>query len=130
MGNMPIRIGKISSVDKKTGMVSVLYEDRENEVTGMLPYFNYGDEYKPPKIGQMVLVAHISNGNVRAVVIGSYYNEANPPKVPEADWYKSIFGTEAFMRYDEATKTLRIKAENIVLETADNNVRVNDLYIR
>lgn len=127
MQNTPIRVGKVSSVNKRTGMVSVLYEDKEDEVTGMLPYFSLGDEYKPPEIGDMVLVAHISNGNVRGVVIGRYFNEANMPEDAEAYWFKSIERGESFMRYDKESKTLRIKAENIILETGDKEIVVSDL---
>ena len=32
-----VRIGNVSDVDLKTGMVSVVYNDRENETTGYLP---------------------------------------------------------------------------------------------
>lgn len=127
LDNKSIRIGRVSSIDRETGMVSVLYEDKEDEVTGMLPYFAAGDEFKPPEIGQMVLVAHISNGNVRGVVIGQYYNEANLPENTEADWYKEICKGESFMRYDKDTKTLRIRASNIVLETENSRINVSDL---
>ena len=61
------RIGTVSSVDAATGMVSVVYEDRDGEVTELLPYATFNDEYKLPQIGAKVVVLHLSNGGEMVV---------------------------------------------------------------
>ena len=40
-----IRIGRISSINKETGMVRVVYKDK-NSTTSELPVFNFSGEYK------------------------------------------------------------------------------------
>ena len=54
------RIGTVSSVDSETGMVSVLYEDRDGEVTELLPYATFNDEYKLPQLGAKVEIGRAS----------------------------------------------------------------------
>ena len=74
-----IRIGQVSSINYKSGMIKVLYNDYNNSVTKDIPYLSFNDEYKMPAIGQYVLVVHLSNGNEAGIVLGTYWNEANKP---------------------------------------------------
>ena len=74
------RIGTVSSFDKKTGMASVLYSDRDGDVTQMLPFATFNGEYKVPETGSKVLVVHLSNGSEIGIILGTYWNEATLQK--------------------------------------------------
>lgn len=121
-----IRIGTVSAVDKDTGMVSVVYQDQDDGTTGYLPYFSPGDEYKPPAVNDMVLVAHLSNGTTRGIVIGKFWNKANKPPVPDTGWYKKL-SEKSSMRYEKESDTLYITAPKIVLECGGKVINVTDL---
>lgn len=112
-----IRIGKVSSVDSATGMVEVTYEDRDS-VTDMFPYLSLNGEYKPPDIGSNVLVAHLSNGSCAGIVVGTYWNESNRPQETGKIYRKDISKNpgEAYIRYDEESGELVIKAKKVTLE--------------
>lgn len=81
MAEKNIRIGRVSSIDYGSGMISVTYPDLDDSVTDDLPVFSMGDEYKMPPVGAEVLVLHLSNGCAAGVVMGRYWNEANKPSV-------------------------------------------------
>ena len=65
------RIGTVSSVDPETGMVSVIFEDRDGEVTELLPYATFNEEYKLPQLGAKVVVMHLSNGGEMGIILGT-----------------------------------------------------------
>jgi phage baseplate assembly protein gpV len=121
-----IRIGNVSAVDRSTGMVSVVYQDQDGGTTGFLPYFSCGDEFKPPAVDDMVLVAHLSNGATRGIVIGRFWNKSNVPPDSEADWYKKLSDI-AFMKYVSESDTIHIKASNVVFELDGKIVDLKDL---
>ena len=74
-----IRIGKVSSVNSATGMVSVTYPDLDDSVTAEFSLFAPTGEYSAPPIGSDVLVLHLSNGQSEGIVMGRFWNEDNPP---------------------------------------------------
>lgn len=115
--NDGLRIGKVSAVDTSTGMVKVYYPDR-GSVTGWLPYVNYGKEYNLPAIDTGVLVGHLTTGGCDAVVIGTYWNKANTPTETGNVYYKQIskMPGDAYIKYNEETGELTIKAKTITLE--------------
>lgn len=67
MANSEIRIGRVSSINYETGMARVTYRDKDETVTTEFPMLNFNDEYRMPKVGQDVMVAHLSNGSSRGV---------------------------------------------------------------
>ena len=110
----PIRIGKIGTVNEKTGMVSVVYTDRGGETTDEMPMLCPGGIWKKPEIGTMVLVNAMSNGGDLAIVVGPYSNEFNSP-IDGASW-NCLFGSDKdknFISYDEKTETLTVNCKNI-----------------
>lgn len=111
------RIGTISSVDAETGMVSVIYEDRDGEVTELLPYATFNDEYKLPQPGAKVVVLHLSNGGEMGIVLGTYWNQYNTAGNP--GMYHKDLGGGAYFEYDAGT--LSIVAEHIRLVSADDD---------
>lgn len=77
-----IRIGKISKIDLTNGMAAVVYEDKEDATTGMLPIMKplSTGAFVPPSIGDFVVVGHLNNGTTRGVILGTYYNGENKPE--------------------------------------------------
>ena len=121
-----IRIGNVSAVDPKTGMVAVTYEDNDDDTTGFMPFFAAGDEYKKPDVGEMVLVAHLSSGTTKGIVIGKIWNKANVPEKRNG-WHKKI-ADDAFMSYTD--KELHIRAPDIVLECDEGTFRLGSFLRR
>lgn len=109
------RIGTVSSVDKSTGMISVIYEDR-GETTGDLPFASFNDEYKPPKIGTKVIILQSSEGGI---ALGGFWNEENPGPDFSGTYHKKI-GKNAYIEYNDGTLT--IAADQIQFKTANKNI--------
>lgn len=98
-----LRIGKVSSIDYDHGMIRVVYTDRDGAVTKPLPVLTFNDEYKMPKVGQYVLVGHLSNGTEAAYVMGTFWNAANEPGRSGKGVYRKEFAHktgEAYIDYD------------------------------
>lgn len=95
-----IRQGKVSAIDYKAGMVQVVYHDKDDAVTKMIPLISA--EYKMPEIGDLVLVVHLSNGTEAGVVLGRPWSGKNPPPESGAGLYRKDLGRqagEAVIRY-------------------------------
>lgn len=110
MAEKNIRIGRVSSIDYGSGMISVTYPDLDDSVTDDLPVFSMGDEYKMPPVGAEVLVLHLSNGCAAGVVMGRYWNEANKPSVSGKGVFRKELGEkkgEAYIQYKGGNMTLK-----------------------
>lgn len=103
---MELRIGKVSTVNYKTGMVSVIYEEENNAVTAKMPCLSFNGEYKMPKADDYVAVAYLSNGSSIGLILGSFWNEKNRPKHPGKGVYHKEFAPNAYIHYDKDTLTL------------------------
>lgn len=117
------RIGKVSSVNYESGMVQVLYSDKDNAVTTNLPYANFGNEYNMPKVGEQVLVAHLSNGTSRGVVIGSMWNKKNIPQESGEKLYRkelSKIPGAAYIRFDDNDGEYLIRAPAILMHSVNH----------
>lgn len=113
MADKNIRLGKVSSVDYKNGMISVTYPDLDDNTTDKLPVFSMCDEYKIPPIGAEVLVLHLSNGCTAGVVMGRYWNQGNKPAVSGKNVFRKELGQaqgEAYVQY--MNKNITIKDGN------------------
>ena len=122
-----IRIGKVSKVDYKNGQVSVLYEDLDGEVTDLLPYSAFNNEYHMPAVEDWVLVVHLRNGVAAGVVLGTYWGEENKPPVHGKDLYRKDYSNKAgkaYTQYDPSSGQLTIKADKIVFQTSAGNISV------
>ena len=110
MAEKIVRIGKVSSIDYKNGMISVTYPDLDDSVTDDLPVFSMTDEYKMPEVGAEVLVLHLSNGCSAGVVMGRYWNESNRPPVSGKNTFRKELGSsygEAYIQYKDGNMTLK-----------------------
>ena len=120
--NDVIRIGKVSRVDYEKGMVSVYYEDRTAMVTSIMPVLSNG-RYKMPKIGESILVAHLSNGTNAAVVLGTVFNDANVPKMSGQNVYYEEMSDSTMISSDGIDITLKAAAGSINVSTLLNLIK-------
>ena len=114
--NSEIRIGKVSSIDYDYGMARITYPDKDDSVTVNLATANFNDEYRMPEPGQDVIVAHLSNGSSRAVMLGTVWNKKNLPTEGGRDIYRKEFSREknaAYARYSDETGEYLLKAPNV-----------------
>lgn len=119
-----IRIGTVGTVNYQKAMVSVVYTDMNDLATAELPYFSFTGEYKMPKVGEQVLVLHLSNGESFGVVLGGFYTEEDLPK----ETGEGLF-------YKQLTDSINIKAKGDTLELGGVDIkalerRVTDLEAR
>ncbi len=125
-----IRIGQVSSIDYANGMIKVLYSDRDGTVSKFLPYLSLNGEYKMPDIGQYVLVAHLSNGSEAGIVLGSYWNKNHKSTVSGKGVYrKELSNTKnmAYIQYDDESRSLVIKADNIQFLSEKGNITLEQI---
>jgi len=114
-----IRVGKVSSIDYDKGTVRVLLEDKNNIVTGNLPYLSF--EYEMPEVGESVLCLFLGNGTSRGVCLGRYFYLQDLPAQSGKDIYFKQFLREASLKYDRGSKTLTIDGKtNVVINGAEN----------
>lgn len=113
-----IRIGTVGTVNYQKAMVSVVYTDMNDLATAELPYFSFTGEYKMPKVGEQVLVLHLSNGESFGVVLGGFYSEEDLPK----ETGEGLF-------YKQLTDSIAIKAQGDTLELAGVNIKALELRL-
>lgn len=123
-----IRVGKVSSIDYAAGMVRVVYHDKDDDVTRMIPLLS--SEYHMPAVGDQVLVLHLSNGTEAGVVLGRYWNGRNTPPEGGEHLFRKDLGRipgQAMFRYDGDTLSIQCIG-NIRIE-AGGTVTINGAVI-
>ena len=83
------RTGRVSAIDYEAGTYEVTYFDRGKSVTRQINAMSNG-EYKMPCVGQVVSVAHNSNGTAAGTTTGTVWNKTNKP----AEGYKGLYRKE------------------------------------
>jgi len=125
MADSEIRIGKVSAVDYEAGMLRTTYRDKDGSVTMEFPVANFNDEYRMPKVGESVIVAHLSNGSSRGVVLGTVWNQKNLPKESGEHLYRKDLSRKkdaAYVRYDDGKGEYLVKAANLHLNGVNETV--------
>lgn len=120
-----IRIGRISAINYENGMASVTYQDKDNSVTAECPIVTNNDEYMMPQIGQDVIVAHLSNGSSRGVILGTVWNKRHFPQESGEKIYRKDLSREkdaAYIRYSDDTGEYLIKVANLHLNGVNKTV--------
>lgn len=118
MANSEIRVGRVSSVNYEKGMIRVTYRDKDDSVTGEFPMLTNNDEYRMPKVGQDVLVAHLSNGSSRGAIIGTLWNRKYSPYEAGENLYRKELSRKkdaAYIRYSDETGEYLIKVASLHL---------------
>lgn len=99
------RTGRVSAVDYESGTFEVVYTDRGRSVTRKINAVSNG-EYRMPRVGQIVSVAHLSNGTAAGVSVGTVWNKTNRPVEGYRGLWRKEYGEtpgRAYDRYDENT---------------------------
>lgn len=113
MADRIFRVGRVSSIDYETGMISVTYPDLDGATTSQLSMLTCGDEYKMPNVGDNVCVAHLSSDQSRGVVLGTYWDKGHSSRSTGAGRFRKEYAStpgEAYIEYDPSSKTLSIRA--------------------
>lgn len=125
MANSEVRKGKVSSVNYESGMVRVTYKDKDESVTSEFPFMTNNNEYRMPQIGQDVIVAHLSNGSSRGVVIGTIWNQKYAPIETGKELYRKDLSRKkdaAYIRYSDDTGEYLVKAAKLHLNGVDETL--------
>lgn len=122
MAERTVRIGKVSKINYEKGMIRVTYPDLDDSVTAEFPVFSFTDEYKMPKIGQEVLVLHLSNGQSAGILMGKYWNKKNIP--PDYGQGKNVFNKEIDEEFGKVRITYKDKTLTLYDEAGDVNMEI------
>ena len=129
------RIGKISSINYQKGTARITYEDKSDSTTAMFSFLAW--QYWMPKVGDQVLVAHLSNGSCSAVILGPVWHDGHRPPEGFEGLYRKDYNHQAglaFERYDakekayseEVTGTITIKpSESWTLQVGSCTITAN-----
>lgn len=124
-----LRIGKLSKIDYPKGTANVTYEDLNDSTTAMFSFLAW--QYWMPKVGDQVLVAHLSNGTCAAVILGPVWHDGHRP--PEG--YEELYGKDYNRKYWDAYQRYDHKAQEYleyitgtydIKTTKDFTLNVND----
>lgn len=129
MGN-EIRLGKVSAVDHPAGMVRVVYHEKDDDVTRMIPILStvFSGVYSMPEVGDQVLVLHLSNGTEAGVVLGRPWSgKTKPPEGAEKLYRLDMDRAPgvAMVRYDGQTRDLTIHCNGPINITTDDAISVS-----
>lgn len=84
-----VKIGKVSSIDEKNGMVKILYTDQGEKVSANWFPFLANGEYRMPKEGEMVITIH-PGGTEKGICIGTVWNKGNIPGLTKEQFKKGM----------------------------------------
>jgi len=96
-----LRIGKISSFDYPKGTAKITYEDKNDSTTAFFSFLAW--QYWMPKVGDQVIVAHLSNGTCAATILGPVWHDGHRPPEGYEGLYRKDYSNEfwqAYERYD------------------------------
>lgn len=125
LANSEIRIGKVSSINYEKGMMRITYPDKDDSVTMEFATLNYNDEYRMPKVGEHVAVAHLSNGSSRGIILGGVWNQENLPKESGKTLFRKDLSRgkdAAYIRYDDSSGEYLVKVANLHLNGVNKTV--------
>ncbi|MCD7857726.1 MAG: hypothetical protein LUG55_08030 [Clostridiales bacterium] len=120
-----IRIGKVSSINYANGTARVTYEDKGSSTSAEFAFLAW--EYWMPKIGDQVLVAHLSNGTSSAIILGPVWNSSNRPYTGGSGIYRKEMSNtknKAVITYSDTTGILRLRAGHLTFEAYSDGVEL------
>lgn len=128
------RLGKVSAIDYPAGMVQVVYHEKDDEVTRMIPILStvFSGVYSMPEVGDQILVLHLSNGGEAGVVLGRPWSQkTKPPEGAEKLYRLDMDRTPgaAMIRYDGKAKTMTIHCDGSINITAGGAITINGATI-
>lgn len=113
-----VKVGKVTAIFQEKGTVQIDFEDKDDCVVEY-PLLSW--DYNMPKEEDPVWCICLGNGLESGLCLGRAYDaETNPPPVVNKNIYhKPLINNEnAFFQYDDNTKTMTLKAANIIFDCA------------
>ena len=117
-----IRNGNVCAVDPETMSVKVEFSEKDCLPSPFLPVLCQGAGgnkcYWLPDIGDQVVGLYEANDKnaSRGWVLGTYFTEAHPPQVADAEIRRLDFGDGSFMEFNRSNGSLTIQCTgNIVI---------------
>lgn len=125
--NDAIRVGRISSIDYKSGCADVCFKGEEDVIYSDLPFLAF--EYKMPKVNDLVLVVAQKYAQKKSgFILGPYFNDENKPEVDGKDYFFKRFSDTAYIKYDADKGELEITAGKVVIKNLKTeNVETQNL---
>lgn len=119
-----IRIGRISSVNYAKGTARVVYSDKNNATTPMLPILSY--EYNMPEIDDLVLVLNTSNGKGEAVIIGSFWGQKLPDESGKGLYKKNLCKSgDAYLKC--AGNNITMKGGSVTFQGSTGSITLDEI---
>lgn len=123
-----VAVGTVTAIFDEKGTVQITFEDKD-ECVVEYPLLSW--EYNMPKVQDPVWCLRLGNGPESGLCLGKAYDlKRNPPPVTNKNIYhKPLVDDEnAFMEYNDDTKTMILKAENIIFSclTAKSTGELSD----
>ncbi|MER2169040.1 MAG: hypothetical protein ABS938_00235 [Psychrobacillus psychrodurans] len=112
-----IRVGEVDGVNEQEGTVRVTFPDRDDIVAEDLALFS--SEQWFPQINESVVCLFLPNGSQQGFCLGPYFNDENPPPIPNKNKYVKKFIDGLTLEYDIQNKQLTISAENAITINSD-----------
>lgn len=122
-----LRIGKVSSINYKSGTARVTYEDKDNSTTAEMSFLAW--EYWMPQIGDQVLVAHLSSGTCAGVIVGPVWHNGHRPFEGFDGLYRKEYANEdgvASERYDAKGKSYTLSITGGIEIAATEDLTISD----
>jgi len=133
--NNIIRVGKVSSVDGKTGTARVAFPDKDNMVSYDLPVIVHqtlkNKDYIMPDVGEQVVCVFLPSSIQQGFIIGSIYSQKDKPAVSDPDKRRIDFADGSWVEYDRKEKVLNINAvESLNVFAKELSVKAKNITIR
>lgn len=123
MAENTLRIGKVSSINYPDGTARITYEDKSGSTTAEMAFLAW--EYWMPKVGDQVLVAHLSNGTCAGFILGPVWHGNWRP----IEGFDGLFRKEFANRPGQATERYDAKANyyNLTI-TGEMEINASEKY--
>ncbi|WP_313891117.1 hypothetical protein [Psychrobacillus sp.] len=112
-----IRVGIVDGLNVQKGTIRVTFPDLDDTVLDDIALLSFEQSF--PSVGESVVCIFLSNGTEEGYCIGPYFNDENPPPIPDENKYVKQFKDGLVFEYDLKLKKLTISAENDITIHSD-----------
>jgi phage baseplate assembly protein V len=129
-----IKVGRVSSVYPDRCTAKVVFEDRDNLISGELQVIQQGSQdnksYWMPTIGEQVVCLFLPNGKGDGYILGTTYNDEDKPVVQSVNKRTIRFQDGAVMEYDTEQHRLTLDFSNVAnAEILIKNCKITKLGV-
>jgi len=125
-GILMVKIGKVSSVDEKKGSARVLFEDRQNSISGdlfvIMPFTLSGQVYYMPAVNERVVCIFDECGT--GFIVGSFYADNRLPVQGDKNMAYVDFNDGTIIRYNRGEKIV-----DLICDDGEINIEAKKVNI-